>query len=140
MRWKAAAGIVAARAGASPIADVIQSFQQAHDGARCRRQRRVAQPRQPRRTPVATTGEQRLEAGTSVIAQPLDQYVMDKFVGLPTRSSYDRLNDGDGRQQQATPSHFVDDDSGQLRWLNDGLRHRHDEVGQYVESVRPKAR
>ena len=121
------------RRGQSDRPDMIQSFEQAHDVARCRRQRRVAQPRQPRRTPVATTGEQRIEAGTSAITQPLGQHIVDEFVGLAARSSYDRLDDGDGRQQQATPSHFVDDDLGQLQWLDDGLRHGHGEGGQCVE-------
>ena len=121
------------RRGQSDRADMIQSFEQAHDVARCRRQRRVAQPRQPRRTPVATTGEQRIKAGTSAITQPLGQHIVDEFVGLAARSSYDRLDDGDGGQQQATTSHFVDDDLGQLDWLDDSLRHGHGEGGQGVE-------
>ncbi len=87
-------------------------------------------------------GEQRIKAITSVIAQSLGQHIVDQFVGLPARSSYDCLDDGDGRQQQATTSHFVDDDLGQLQWLDDGLRHGHGEGGQCVEvgpSERPIA-
>jgi hypothetical protein len=78
-------------------------------------------------------GEQRIEAGTSAITQPLGQHIVDEFVGLAARSSYDRLDNSDGRQQQATTSHFVDDDLGQLDWLDDGLRHGHGEGGQCVE-------
>ena len=128
------------RRGQSDRPDMIQSFKQAHDVARCRRQRRVAQPRQPRRTPVATTGEQRIEAGTSAITQPLGQHIVDEFVGLPARSSYDCLDDGDGRRQQATTSHFVDDDLGQLQWLDDGLRTGMAKVASAWKSVRPNAR